>query len=338
MQDFGNPLSKKMMELISARWTSQALSVIAELRVADFLKDGPLSVEDLAARTQTHADSLFRFLRALASEGIFEQLEDQRFKLTPLGDTLRGDVPGSARPLAMSLGRPWNNDSWQQALHSVRTGEPAIRKALGRGLFEYLSEHPEQYQEFSEAMTGAARIMHTAAIKAYDFSGIGTLVDVGGGHGWLLGSILREYPSMKGHLYDRPHVVAGARGNLEGLGVLERCTLSGGDFFVSVPQGADAYIISNVIHNWGDTHALQLLKNCRAASRAGGRLIILDGVIRPGNEPDYGKRLDLQMLVCTEGRERTAQEYERLCREAGFSLQRVIPTPSSVSIVEAVAV
>ncbi len=276
-------------------------------------------------------------LRALAGLGLFAEEGEGRFRLTALGEPLRAGVPGSVRGYAVLVGEPMVWRSWGGILHSLRTGQPAFDHAFGAPLFEYLAAHPEEARVFDEAMTGRSAAEIAAVLAAYDFSGAGTVVDVGGGQGALLAAVLEADPRARGVLFDRPHVVAAARARLATAGLVPaRCHLVEGDFFGAVPPGGDLYVLKRIIHDWDDGRARSILRNCRAAVPEAGRLLLVELVVPPGDEPSDAKLLDLLMLVYAGGRERTEAEYRDLLASAGFGLTRVVPTASCVSVVEAV--
>ncbi len=335
--DQPKPPTVAMLEMGMGMWISQTLAAAAALGIADLLRSGPRPVAELAKATGTNEAALYRVLRTLASRGVFTESEGRRFALTPLGDLLREDAPGTLRQAIMMFNRPWNARSWEQCLHSIKTGKPAFDHVFGMDSWKYFAQNPDDQQLFDKAMTNLASTMHAAAVEAYDFSGITSLCDVGGGHGRLLSLVLQKYPGMRGEVFDQPHVVAGAAPLLQAAGLEARARGVGGDFFESAPPGHDAYMMSHILHDWADDRCVQILKNCRRATKPGGRLLVLDAVIKPGNEPDLGKIIDLEMLVCVSGRERTEQEFAALMSASGWSFRRVIPTKSSVSIVEGVA-
>lgn len=324
-----------LRRMTDAYIVSQAIHVAATLGIADLLKDGPRTVDDLAQATGSRAPALYRLLRALASVGIFAEVDD-RFELTPMAQYLRTDVPGSVRAWAMYVGRPYAWSTWAHLLHSVRTGEPAFPMLHGATPWEYRADHPEESAIFDAAMTGISAAVSGAVADSYDFSRIGVLADVGGGRGELLATILAANPRLRGILFDLPHVVAGAGPVLEQAGVADRCEIVGGSFFEVVPGGADAYILKSVVHDWDDARAVEILRACRAAMAETSRLLLVEPIIRPGNEPDPMKLRDVMMLVMLGGRERTADDFQKLLDEAGFRLSRVIPTGSPFSIVEGV--
>jgi hypothetical protein len=332
------PPTVAMAQLITGGlYVSRALYVAAHLGIADLLAERPRAIADLAAAAGAQPRALYRVLRALASIGIFAEDEQGRFGLTPLGDTLRSDVPGSLRALALFNAAPWHTHAWDSLLHGVQTGETPIVHATGQSVFEYFMSHPEQFALFDQAMISFSSLEVAAIQAGYDFSGIGRLVDVGGGHGLLLGSILQAHPSMRGVLYDLPPVIEGARQLLGQMGVLERCELVAGDFFQHVPAGGDAYILKNIVHDFDDATAQAILGRCRAAMEPGTRLLIVQEALPEGNAPSPGKLLDMQMLLIG-GCERTASEYRALLEASGFSLSRIVPLPAPLHVIEATPV
>lgn len=327
------------LNMVTAKWTTQLLFAAAELGLADTLKDGPLSSEEVASRTKADAPMMYRLLRALSTLGVVQALESRRFQLTELGQYLRSDIPGSMRELAMMTGRPWHNRGWEQLSHCVRTGAPSgVHAAFGTNLWDYFDKNRADFDNFNEAMTGASASMHGTATQAYDFSRFKTVADIGGGHGRLLGSILQKTPGLNGILFDRPSLKEGAEEELRKLGISQRCKFVGGDFFVSVPAGADAYMMSHILHDWPDDRARDILRACRESMKPGNTLLAFDAVIKPGIEHDWGALMDLEIFMMFGGRDRTEEEFAQLYQQAGFRLTRVVPTHSSISIVEGVAV
>lgn len=330
----GPSLSEALRRMIHGYQMSQALYVAASLGLADLLADGPRSVEELAEYAEAHAPTLHRLLRLLASLGVFAEDDAGRFGLTPLAECLRSDVPGSQRAWAIMACGPSFWSSWAELLHSVRTGETAFPKVHGMSNWEYRAQHPEEAAVFDAAMTANTALQSAAVAGGYDFSKFGVLADVGGGQGLLLATILARNPSMRGILFDQPQVVTGAPELLARAGVADRCDVVGGDFFESVPGGADAYLLKSVIHDWDDKQAVEILRACRSAMTAGAKLLLVEYIIRPGNTPDPAKFIDLLMLVMNGGRERTADDFSRLLAAAGFRLSNVAPTGGALSVIE----
>ena len=322
-----------MNRMLTGYWTTQALYVAAKLGIADLLSHGPRSVDDLAQATNTDGPSLYRLLRGLASMGVFADDGTARFSLTPLAECLRSDMPGSQRALAIMCGEE-HYKAWGELLYSVQTGKIAFDKLYGMPVFEFLSKNLEQAKVFDAAMVGVHGRETAAMTDAYDFSGIGVLADIGGGNGSLLTTVLKKYPAMRGVLYDLPGVTERAKANLQSAGLSDRCTVVGGNFFESIPVGADAYLMRHIIHDWDDQKATTILRNVQQAMGKEGRLLVIEGVIPPGNEPCFGKLLDLTMLTIPGGKERTEEEYRTLYAAGGFQLTRIITTKAEVSVIE----
>jgi len=326
-----------MVDLTIGHWVARLTYVAAKLKLADLLKDGPRTAEQLAAATSVQAPALYRVLRALASVGIFAETKGGRFKLTPLAATLQTGVPGSLHAWTLMINEKYTWDSWEELLHGVRTHEIPFVKAHGVMPFEYLERHPDDLALFGESMTSLSATENPAIASAYAFSRIGTLVDIGGGHGSLLATILRANPMLHGILFDQPSVIARAQQDhhVTAAGISERCTLKAGNFFEEVPAGGDAYIMKYILHDWNDEQCVNILRNCRAGMNKKGRVLVADNVIPPGNDPSWGKLLDIQMLVIG-GRERTKKEFAAMFAEAGLKMTRIIPTSCALSIVEGV--
>ena len=302
----------------------------AELGIADIVNSGALTAAEIAKKVDANPDALYRILRALASVGVFREMEGGKFGQTPMSECLRRDVAGSMRAWARVLGAGWQWEMLGNLLTTARTG----KKAWASGVFwEYFAEHKEDGQVFNQAMTSFSASEISPVLESYDFSGIHKLMDVAGGYGSLLAAVLKAHPGMQGILFDAPPVIEGARGEIEAAGLADRCQLASGDFFAAVPPGSDAYMMKHIIHDWDDEDALKILKNCHAAMRPGGKLLVLESVIAPGNEPSQGKLLDIEMLLIG-GRERTEEDFRKLFASAGFELTRIVATPSPVSVVE----
>ncbi len=317
---------QQLYQLMGGYRVSQAIYVVARLGIADLLKDGPQASDDLAGATGAHADALHRVLRFLVGVGLFSEVAPGRFALTPLGAGLRSDVPGSIRPMTLMLLDYSGWQPWGHLWHSVRTGETAFEHVHGLGRFDYLAAHPETGAIFNAAMTGNTAWSGTAITAAYDFTGMRRLVDVGGGHGLLLATVLRAHPALRGVLFDRPEVVAGAGATLEGAGVADRCERVGGDFFTDALPSGDAYILRQIIHDWDDARATAILANCRRGLGEGGRLLVVERRIAPDRRRALPVlHIDLEMLVNVGGRERTDDEYRALFAAAGFRLTDVVP-------------
>lgn len=325
-----------LTELAFGALMTQALYVAAKLGLADLLSGGPQTVQALAAATETDERALYRVLRSLASVGVFEEREPKVFALTRLGQPLRSDVPNSMRNGVIFMGEEWHWNVWGNLFHSVKTGNSAWSHVHKVEVFDYFAANPEQAEIFNRAMTDLSVGNAPAVLEAYDFSGIRTLADIAGGHGYLLAQVLKAHPGMKGILFDVAPVINGSAALLEGEGIAHRVSKVAGDFFSSVPEGADAYMMKHIIHDWDDERATGILRNINAAMTDDGKVLIVETVVPEGNEPHYSKLLDLEMLVSPGGVERTATEYGELLSAAGLRLTRIIPTQSPFSIIEAV--
>lgn len=328
--------SEAMLQMISGFWVSQAIYAAAQLGIADYLQEQPKTVEELATITATHAPSLYRLLRALASVGIFAEDANHRFCLTPLATTLQTDAPGSLRFFAISeLGQD-HYLGWGNLLHSIKTGEIAFDNVAGMNIWDYYHQNPENGKLFNRSMTNLTASVLEAIICSYDFSPFHTIVDVGGGQGSLATTILQAYPTVKGIVFDVPTVIEEAKSRLQALDFADSCTVVSGNFFESIPAGGDVYLFKHIIHDWDEEKSIAILKNCHQVIAQHGKVLLFEMVIPPGNEPSFSKFLDLNMLVMAGGRERTEEEYRMLLQAAGFQLTRIIPTSSPISVIEAV--
>ena len=328
-----------MRQMIDGFACTQMLYIAAKLGIADLLADGPQSIETLAVATGTQAPLLFRVLRVLVSVGVFTQDTQHRFALTPLASLLRTNVPGSLRAMVMFSGSPWLLQAWSHLLEGLQTGQTAFDLAHGTSFFAYLAQHPDAAAVFNQYMAEAPMQRHTTIAAAVDVSGIRLVVGVGGGYGGSLSAILQAHRALRGVRLELPLVVAGARAPLLAAGVADRCDIVEGDFFAAVPDGGDAYLLSAILHNWDDDHALQILQNCRRVMPGHGKLFVAERIVPEGNAPSPAKLLDVTMLVQHGGQQRTEAECRALFARAGFQLSRVVPTtPSGICVLEGVPV
>jgi hypothetical protein len=329
------PAHVQLIQVATGCWISRIISTAARLGLADHLSSGPKSAADIAEPTGTNSRALHRLMRALTNFGILTHAGGSRFTLTPLGEALKSDAPGSARSTILALAGHWMWRALGEFQYSIETGESAMEKVFGMPVFDYLAQHTEQASQFSEAMVGIHGREPSAVAAAYDFSIFEQIVDVGGATGNMLAHILDRYPQSRGVLFDRPHVVANAPALLRAMGVDHRIRIEAGDFFQGVPRDADAYILSHIVHDWKQDECLAILGNCRNAMKPGAKLLIVESVLPGGDEPHFGKLLDMVMLAIPGGEERTAAEYASLLAQAGLRMTRVVQTSSDVSIVEA---
>jgi hypothetical protein len=324
---------QQAFQLMTGHIVASAVNIAARLGLPDRLAAGPRTADDLARETGVHGEALYRLMRALASVGMFEEQSDHTFALTPVGAAL---CEGPVRRMALWIAGEFNFRVYANAMHSVQTSESAVMKTAGvDGPFAAFARDPELSQVFNDAMTGFSAFVVPAVLEAYDFTGIGTLVDVAGGHGALLSEILKKYPEMRGVVMDLDHVVAGATPYIASQGLADRATAVAGDFFKAVPPGGDAYIMKHIIHDWYDDKAAVILSNIRKVLPKDGRVILVESVIPAGNEPGMGKVMDLEMLVMAGGKERSEQEFRSLFERSGLTLTRIVPTKAPLSVVEA---
>jgi hypothetical protein len=329
------PVPAQILQIIMNFWGSRAVYVFARLGIPDLLRSSPRTVEELASETKMHAPSLYRVLRALSSIGFVSATADGRFAQTPLSEILVTDAPGSLRWFTISELGQEHYPAWGNLMHSVKTGEIAFDNFFGVDIWKYFEQNPEDAAVFNNSMSGVTAAINEEIRSLYDFSSFGTVVDVGGGHGALITSILQANPKVKGILFDAPPVIEGARPKIEAAGLAGRCETVAGDFFKSVPAGGDAYFMKWIIHDWNDERAITILKNIRNQVQTKGKVIIVDAVVPENNDPDFSKFFDLNMLVMTGGKERTEKEFAQLLGAAGLKLLRVIPMKVPASIIEA---
>jgi O-methyltransferase domain/Dimerisation domain len=325
-----------LMRLVSGFQVSKAISVAAELGIADLLGDGPRSADELAETTGSHPRSLYRLLRALAAVSVFREDQEGRFALTPLSECLRSDAVGSVAPMAVFFGHPDYWQAWGDLRHSVQTGEYAFRHVHGMSPWEYRVRHPETGAVFDRAMTGLSRAGDNAALAAYDFGRFGSVVDVGGGQGAFLAALLAKQQGTQGVLFDQAHVVAQAQPVLEAAGVADRCRVEAGSFFESIPEGGDAYVMKHVLVDWEDDDALAILRTCRRAIGADKRMLVIEPIITQGHESAAAKLLDVAVLVSPGGKLRTRDELGTLFGATGFRLSSIYPTSAGEYVVEGI--
>lgn len=325
------PLPAQLMNFIIGKWISKPIYAAAELGIADMLADGPMGIDELAESSNSHAPSLYRMIRALASVGIFREKEDAQFELTPMAALLK---TGEMRSMAIMFNADWSDKAWHFFLENVKTGNTAFVEAHGMPVTDWLEGNPQAARIFNEANAIKATKTHRAVIDVYDFSGINTIIDVGGGIGALMAEILSEYPAMKGIVADLPSVIRQAKLAIREQHLQDRCQVLACDFFKAVPPGSDAYILSNILHDWPDEQCREILSNCRQAMRNDATLLAIEMIILPGNGPSIAKLLDLEMMVTTGGRERTESDFRDLFASAGLELAKIVPTKEGICVIE----
>jgi cyclopropane fatty-acyl-phospholipid synthase-like methyltransferase len=326
---------ERLMQHLTGRWIGKAIYVAAELCIADLLARGPRSIQEIAGETRTHPPSLYRLMRALAGVDIFREAEDGRFELTPMAECLQ---TGAMRSFARLFHSEFEDLAWTRLLDGVRTGRTPFELAHGRPLFRWLETHPRETELLNEANAVKAASSHRAIIDVYDFSGVSRMMDLGGGWGALMTEILEARPHLRGVVAERDDVARGAREWIRSRGLAHRCDVLVCDFFEKVPGGCDALLLSHILHDWPDEACLRILGNCRDALEPGTRLLVVEMLLPPGNEPSMSKLLDLEMMVVTGGIERTEREIAALLEASGFAVARVLKTRASVSLVEAMRV
>jgi hypothetical protein len=330
--------AEHIMRLCTGYMASISVNIVARLGIADLLKDSPMTTAELATATNTNEDRLYRVMRALATVGVFTETAPRKFALTPAADALRSDAPASVRAMALWISDPLHFKLYAELMHSVKTGEITFDHVKGIPVFKYLPTDPPLSEAFNNAMTCFSEMVVPAVLETYDFSGIGTLMDVAGGHGALLRAILKKYPAMRGKVVDLEHVVAGAVELPENQAMAHRCEFQSADFFTSVPATADAIIMKHIIHDWDDREARTILANCRKAlaGKPNAKILLVEAVISSGNTPQLGKFIDLEMFAFVGGRERTEEEFRRLFESAGWRLTRIVPNQSPLWVIEGV--
>jgi hypothetical protein len=312
---------------------SRAICTVADLGIADYIQVGlPRSTKYLAEATGCHDRSLYRVLRFLAGHGLFRETQNGEFEHSHLSAALRSDAEGSYRAAAQLFHHMFA--AWDGLDHSVRTGEPGFAKIFRKPIFDYIGEHPELAPVFDAGMTSVHGYETAAMMEAYDFGAIEVLADIGGGNGSLIGSVLQRYPNMRGLLFDLGHVVSRAEAALKRYEISDRCQVIEGNFFETVPSGADAYLMRHVLHDWTDEQCLQILGHCRKVIPSHGRLLVVECVIPAGNDPSASKDFDMTMMVFPGGLERTEFEFRTLLKMAGFELTAIAPTSTMVSVIE----
>jgi hypothetical protein len=331
------PPQAQVMQIMTASILTQAVYAAAELGIADHLAGGSKTAAQIATAVGAHPEAVFRLMRALVSAGVFSQVDDERFGLSPAAECLRSDSAQSLRDMVLMMGSKWRLRAWEEIVVSIRTGKASFDAVFGMGPFTYFQQNPDAAAVFHRAMVSYTSTVATAVAAAYDFSSSRTLVDVAGGHGYLIAALLNTNPSLRGILFDLPEVVAGAQPLLTSKGVADRCKIVGGNFFESVTPGGDVYIMKQIIHDWDDDKASRLLRNCRRAMPAASKLLLIETVVPAGQEPAHAKLLDLEVLIALGGKERTEEQYRMLLTRADFNLTGIIQTDAGIQIVESVA-
>ena len=323
--------------LVGGLILARALSTAALLKLADYLSEGPKSIAELAQKTATHAPSLARLMRFLSQHGIFAAQSLEVYALTPLSQLLRTDVPGSARPIALMFGDPANWAALGNLPYSVQTGEPAFDYTHGMGIWHYYDHHPETSTIFNQAMVSFSAQVDHQLLAHYDFSDISTIIDIGGGNGSLLTTLLSQYANLKGVIFDQPTVIEQTKFVLSSTGLQERCALVAGDFFATLPSGGDIYFFKQILHNWDDDSCLKLLRNCRSSMSSGKKILVAEQMVQLGGPGRSALTLDMVMLALFTGHERAEEDFRHLFTASGFELSRIIATSTPFFLLEGIA-
>jgi ubiquinone/menaquinone biosynthesis C-methylase UbiE len=329
---------ERLLHIVLGYRVSQAIRVAVQLGIPDLLAEGPLNADNLAAATGSHAPSLYRVLRLVASEGIFAEDGDRRFSLTPMGEMLRRDAPGSLRPMSLvtTIDALWQ--AWGDLLHSVRTGETAFEHVNGIEIFEYFRHHHDESAVFDELMSFHTAPVTQAVASKFDFSRFSTVVDVGGGRGTLALGLLEALPHIRAIVFDQPAAANVAAQAIKDAGMADRCEAVGGDFFEAVPGGGDVYLLKFVLHDWDDERCITILQSCRRVMPAEGRLLVIELLVPAGNDVSFAKSQDVNMLVNFGGRERNEAEYAGLFAASGFAPGRTIHVAGELYMIEGISV
>ncbi len=326
---------RSRLELMLSYSLTQMIYVVVRLGIPDLLQAGPRTAEELAQIVQAHPAALFRLMRALACLDVFSQDDQDRFALTGISRLLCSNTIDTLQPFARTYGEPWWWETWDGLLYSVQSGETAFEHVHGMSLFDYLAQNPGAASIFNNNMTSMTAREAKAVLQVYDFSHFRQLVDVGGGQGALAIALLEKYLHLSATIFDLPQVIAGAHPRLESAGVADRCRLVGGSFFDSIPAGGDIYLLKDILHDWDDEPAISILKNIRRVMEKKSRLLVIERVIFADKPSAAAKMVDINMLVMSGGKERTAEEYRRLLAAGGFRLGEIFPADLGISIIEA---
>jgi len=323
-----------VMQMITGHWVSQLVGSLCRLGIPDALAEEALTSAVIAKKCGSNAGATYRILRAATGLGLFKEIRPDTFQLTPLGDVLRSNTPGSLRDFSVAETDHGHWMAWGRLIDSVMTGERAAPKALGKEIFEWYEEHPQEAAVFGGAMSNLAAMVAGEVARVCDFSRAQKIVDVGGSHGTLLAAVLKKYPGASGTVFDLPKVADRARGALKASGLDGRAEAIGGDFFVDVPEG-DVYLLKQVLHDWNDDQCRKILANCARRLAGGGKVYIVEMVIPDDNAPSFASLMDLNMMVMLPGRERAFKEYEALLDAAGLQCDRLIATHTPFQVIEA---
>ncbi len=325
------PPETQIMKFILGKWISKPVHVAATLGIPDILAKGSMDIEAISENTETHTDSLYRMMRSLSGVGIFTETKDRVFANTPLSECL---MQGRLKSASLMFHSVWHDKMWDNLLHTIKTGCSAFEEVHGEPAFEWFGKHPEDARVFHEANSFKAAFSHREIVENYNFAGIHTITDVGGGFGGLMFEILEANPFMKGVVAELPEVVRDLTGIIKEKNLEDRMSAVECDFFIEIPDGGEAYLFSHILHNWSDEACVTILKICCKAMESGARLLIAEAIIPPGNSFSIAKLLDLEVLLMGGGRERTEEEFRKIMEKSGFRLSRIVHTRENISVIE----
>jgi hypothetical protein len=329
------PPPAAIFHLVAGMWAAKAVGVAASLGIPDQLAHGPKTADDVAKALGASPSAVYRLMRGIASVGVLSAEAGEKFSLTPIGELLRSDVPGSMRSLMIAEMAPGHWLPWGNLEEAVRSGKPAVPKTLGMDIWDYYKKNHDEGFHFAEAMSGMSAMAMQAVLASYSFAGVKKVVDVGGSHGAFVAAVLQREKTARGVLFDRPEVVEGAGATLEAAGVSHRVERVAGSFFEGVPSGGDVYLVKHILHDWSDDECVKILANVQRAMAPGARVVVVEMLITDKGPPSPAPLLDLNMLVMLTGKERTADEFGALFGQAGLKLSNVTPTHSPVAVIEA---
>ncbi len=321
-----------LWEMAHNMWVSAGIGVVAQLGIADLLKGGPMSISTLAEKTETHPESLYRLMRMLSSQGLFREMKDGRFTVTPFSKPLQED---QIRYLISNHLSPGHFQLFGGMMTTIKTGENVHGASSGSQLFDKMEADEARNERFTKAMTSTSRMLVSAVLSVFSFRKFRKIIDVGGGQGFLLAAILSKYPQSEGVVFDLPGTISRAQKTIEDFHVQDRMEAVAGDFFKSVPGGGDLYLMKSILHDWNDDDSGRILAKVHEAMKPGARLLIIEPVIEPGNKPAFGKMTDILMMISVGGKERSRKEWETLLHQSGFRIRKIRRTVSPTNLIEA---
>ena len=323
--------ARQIIQFITGKWIAYPIYVVTKLEIPRILSQGPKSIDEISRICKAHGPFLYRVMKALTAAGIFHELENKTFTTTPMADLLEHDKMG---PMVLMFLSEWHNRAWEKLYHGVKTGEVPFESAYGEPAFQWFKNQKEASRIFSQANGAKAVSLNKAILSAYDFSPYNSVMDIGGGYGGLLFKILDAHKHLHGTLGDLSYIIKDLQGKISQSKLNSRCEAVSCDFFSSIPEGKDIYILMNILHDWDDEKSSTILQNCRNSMTDESLLLIIESIVPEGNEFSVAKLLDIEVMVMGGGKERTELEYRKLIRESGLVLKNILETDESVSILE----